>query len=82
MPGAEQPSTDALAERQVCPLVRAGPLGGYDPLAIAHEKQMVSSDGDRHRVPPGEKVVRAEANPLWPDRLSHRDRRPARGDRR
>jgi hypothetical protein len=64
MPGAEQPSTDALAESQVCPLVRAGPLGGYDPLTVSHEKQVVSSHGDRHQVPAIEKVVRAEANPL------------------
>lgn len=77
MPRAEQPSTDAPAETKVRPLVGAGPLGGDDPLPVAHEKQVVSAHGDRHQSPAGEEVVRAEADPPWPFRLSHRDRLPA-----
>lgn len=80
MPRAEQPSTDASAEKQVCALVWAGPLSGYDPLAVSHEKEVVSSHGDRHQSPAREKVVRDEVNPLWPFRLSHRDRLPAHAD--
>ncbi len=77
MPWAEQPSSDASAETQIRPLVGAGPLGDNDPLAVPHEKEVVSAHGDRHQGPAGEKVVRAEVNPLGPFRLSHRDRRPA-----
>ena len=82
MPGAEQSSTDAPAESEVCPLVRAGALGGDDPLAVSHEKQVASSRGDGHQVPVSEQVARAEANARCSPRLSHRDRRPAHVDRR
>ena len=82
MPWAEQPSSDASAEPQIRPLVGAGPLGGDDPLAVPHEKEVVSAHVDRRQGPAGQKVFWAEVNPLRPLRLSHRDRRPAHADPR
>ncbi|SDA27804.1 hypothetical protein SAMN02799622_04122 [Methylobacterium sp. UNC378MF] len=82
MPWAEQPSRDAPTESQVGSLVRASALGGHDPRAGPHEQQLAAVHRDREQISVAEKVDRAEADLPWQIPLSHRDRRPAHGDRR